>query len=457
MKILVCGGGGKSTVEDNTFPTGPWAPQIPYANQLFAEAGGLYGQGPQQFYPGSTVAQQTQPWQQNLQQLQQFGQQGGQTAQAGQQQALQMASGQGFNPTLNVAQQVTPQYGGAVNALGGVGGAQGQVLGATLPGVTGALNANLSGAGGANGNFQVGQTDAAGQDLNSYFQNALSGQGTLNPFLEQLVQGQANTATRAFSDNVLPSIQAGAVDAGQYGGSRQGVAEGIAMSRLGEDISNITNQLYSNAFDRGLDTQNQAAGMITQGQDQGIANQLNAKGLNLQDRNQSGVLANQAAQIAAQFGSGATEGFAQQGSLTGNMINQGGAQSIQQQLGGLGNLPNLIGAQGGTLSAANQGALQGQQYAQAGVQDQVDRFNFQQQAPYDALSMFQQFISGPYGSTIAGEQNEQNANQYGLPGGYTPPAGYMQPTAQVPQIGTEQLRQMLLQMGVRDRGQRWPF
>src|SRR5262245_17720475 len=52
-RIALAKGGATQTNE--TVPTGPWAPQIPYINQLFQQAGNLYGGGPPQYYPGQTV------------------------------------------------------------------------------------------------------------------------------------------------------------------------------------------------------------------------------------------------------------------------------------------------------------------------------------------------------------------------------------------------------------------
>ena len=50
------GGGSDTTVQDNAFSTGPFAPQIPFINRLFQEAGNFLNQGPQAQFPGSTVA-----------------------------------------------------------------------------------------------------------------------------------------------------------------------------------------------------------------------------------------------------------------------------------------------------------------------------------------------------------------------------------------------------------------
>ena len=45
------GGGG-----DQTTRTEPWSGQQPYLRDIFGQAQQIYGQGPQQFFPGQTVA-----------------------------------------------------------------------------------------------------------------------------------------------------------------------------------------------------------------------------------------------------------------------------------------------------------------------------------------------------------------------------------------------------------------
>ena len=74
-------------------------------------------------------------------------------------------------------------------------------------------------------------------------QQLLSGQ--VNPIYEQQAQGQADFLQRNFERNVLPSIGQGFQSAGQYGGSRQGIAEGIAASDLNQQVANSTNQFFA--------------------------------------------------------------------------------------------------------------------------------------------------------------------------------------------------------------------
>lgn len=70
-----------------------------------------------------------------------------------------------------------------------------------------------------------------------------------NPYLDQQSQAIIGQLTRNFSENVLPQIRSGSIASGQYGGSRQGIAEGLAASRLQQDIAVPLYNLYGGAFE----------------------------------------------------------------------------------------------------------------------------------------------------------------------------------------------------------------
>ena len=70
-----------------------------------------------------------------------------------------------------------------------------------------------------------------------------------NPYL----QDQANAITSQANQNLmnyqLPSINSGAIAAGGFGGSRQGVAQGLAIGQTNQGISNSLAGLYGNAYE----------------------------------------------------------------------------------------------------------------------------------------------------------------------------------------------------------------
>ena len=113
---------------------------------------------------------------------------------------------------------------------------------------------------GLGGNYQGGFSP---QSQNSYnFQYGPTAY-TPNPYLEK----QAENITRGFNRNlqeqVLPGLRSKFIGSGGLGGSRQGIAEGLAAGRSGEGLSSaITNmyaQDYENSQNRGM--QGSIAGM----------------------------------------------------------------------------------------------------------------------------------------------------------------------------------------------------
>jgi hypothetical protein len=117
--------------------------------------------------------------------------------------------------------------------------------------------------------------------------NALSKilQGTAdNPYLRSMNQANIDQAMQGYRDaiqemnqQIMPSINNDAFASGQYGGSRQGIAQGLAMQqaeRNARDLSiaamNSGNNLYGNAYESAQQRMAAAAGELNQ---QGAQNQ----------------------------------------------------------------------------------------------------------------------------------------------------------------------------------------
>lgn len=79
-----------------------------------------------------------------------------------------------------------------------------------------------------------------------------------NPYLQQAVTGAIRPMLDQYNETVLPGIRSGAVQTGQYGGSRQGIAEGIASGKLSRNIGDVSSQMYSNAYQQGMDSLSKA-------------------------------------------------------------------------------------------------------------------------------------------------------------------------------------------------------
>jgi hypothetical protein len=100
-----------------------------------------------------------------------------------------------------------------------------------------------------------------------------------NPFLQQQSQAMINDLTRNLQTNVLPSIRSEAMNSGQFGGSRQGIAEGLAMSRMNQDLAPAITNLFGGAFENAQQRMMGTANMLN---DQAVGNATNNVNRDLQ-------------------------------------------------------------------------------------------------------------------------------------------------------------------------------
>jgi len=64
-----------------------------------------------------------------------------------------------------------------------------------------------------------------------------------NPQLQSVIDAASGDITRNLQENILTSIGDAAGQAGQFGSTRHGIAEGVAMRGATEDISDLASQL----------------------------------------------------------------------------------------------------------------------------------------------------------------------------------------------------------------------
>lgn len=69
-----------------------------------------------------------------------------------------------------------------------------------------------------------------------------------NPYLKQYGDALTAQSVQNFNQGVLPQIRAGAQAAGQYGSSRQGIAEGVAAGNASTGLGANLAQLYSQGY-----------------------------------------------------------------------------------------------------------------------------------------------------------------------------------------------------------------
>ena len=77
-----------------------------------------------------------------------------------------------------------------------------------------------------------------------------------NPYLGKAIDAAIRPITQSYTDTggVLSQIRDGSQDAGQFGSSRQGIAEGIAAGRYANELGDVTSKMASAAYDKGQDT-----------------------------------------------------------------------------------------------------------------------------------------------------------------------------------------------------------
>lgn len=145
--------------------------------------------------------------------------------------------------------------------------------------------------------MQGAQVNAPGQnaiDLTGSYNKFIYGNPAENPYLTNAIGGALQQSTNQFQQmqneatnnlmrNIMPSIRSGSVLAGQYGGSRQGVAEGNAISdftkqqqqaatQFGQGNTNAAVNAQAQAYSQGLDRA-LAATQGLGGQQYGVASQ----------------------------------------------------------------------------------------------------------------------------------------------------------------------------------------
>jgi hypothetical protein len=76
-----------------------------------------------------------------------------------------------------------------------------------------------------------------------------------NPAFRQALSAAITPVTEAYREQVMPAIGREALgQAGQYGGSRQGIAEGLAAGKYLRSVGDITSGMSNEAYKTGLQT-----------------------------------------------------------------------------------------------------------------------------------------------------------------------------------------------------------
>lgn len=143
--------------------------------------------------------------------------------------------------------------------------------GSPIPGVAGlsgdTLQAQQMGRNWAYGGAQ----DLAQQGLQAT-QYGLTGAMDVNnnPALQGAIQAATRPITQNLQENILPGIRSQAVQEGGYGGSRAGIAEGLAVSRANQQAQDAAATMASDAYQKGQDTFARTLALLPQTQQLGV-------------------------------------------------------------------------------------------------------------------------------------------------------------------------------------------
>lgn len=373
-----CGGGSKKTESTQTQQLDPQIrtaffgsptpdPSGQITGGIFGEAMDLYKSGPKQFFPGQTYA--------------------------------------GLNPIQRGALGSTINYLSSPESMGGYNAAQtvGKRLidnPVQLPEIPTAPPDYLSSMMGR----EAPQIEAtAGPTAGSV--HLPDGQ---NPWLQQMLGDIRANTIGDFNRSVAPMARGSAQMAGGFGGSRQGVVEANAMNDLGRNLgtaqTSLLGSVYESDANRRLSAEQTNASLATQASLAGA--QLAAErargnaALTMQGRGLDLDLG----RTMADYGLNAT-GLRQQGLL------QGAQLSGNQALAGAGLLQDASRVPVENLAGIMAAGSDYQTDAQRRMDAARERWDFNQNAPYEALAMLQGVFqpNATMGQTIYGREVTKNS------------------------------------------------
>jgi len=348
-------GGGGTTTQTTTQELSPeqrklLEPVIPIATDILKP-------GAVQLYPGSTIANQT-PAEQQAQQM-----------------ALQAAGGM---------QSVTSQLPGQIsNIQNGQAGNVNQVGQQAQAGQSQLMQMIAAMMGGTTGQIQQG--NAATQPALSTLMDPNILNADSNPYLQSYMSAALHPLQDQYNTQIMPGIAGDAITAGGFGGSRQGIAEGLASKGLSQASGDVVSKMASEGYGQGLTAM--LGGVNAANTQQG--NTLNALGT-MFGQGISGVNANTANNLTAS---------GQQ------------ASTLAQMMQGLSATPDILASM--TKPAEVVSAVGSQQRAeeQAKLTEAVQKFSSQQMLPFTLAQQVAQMAFGMPGGTTTSTGTTTGGNQ----------------------------------------------
>lgn len=148
--------------------------------------------------------------------------------------------------------------GSPIAASGAAGAAQPAPAGAGAPSFS-----VPAGSGGITASATSSRGGASGlPNTNEAYKRLLSGKVDTTAY-DPMFDAASRRLTDTFQRSTMPQINRNATAAGQYGSSRQGIAQGLAAQGLGNSLSDMGANLYGNAFGQAQGNMLNAANAIT--------------------------------------------------------------------------------------------------------------------------------------------------------------------------------------------------
>jgi hypothetical protein len=382
---------------------------LPFLTQGLERAQSLFLTGQQPtFFPGQTFVSPTAATTDALAQ---------QEALARQQSQVLGQAQQAFMGGLTAQSQAAPLfqniYGQAANQAGA--NVYGQAAGGGFVNPATGMAQGLYGQAGAQPGQQVFGQAAGGQ-----FGNMATGQlaniasGSMlnaNPFQQQMMQAATRPLEQQFSQQVLPGISSLYSKSGRLGSGSMERALGTATEGFGRALGDVTSNLAGSQFQAERQLQQQALGQLAGVSAQDIQTRL--AGASALEQAQRAAVQQQAGLIGQIGGlsqqdvanrlAGATglQG-AQQAQLGTQLQAAGGLGTVQQQdlarqLQASLAAPQIFGQQFLPSQVLADVGAQRESIAALPLQEQMARFEFGQQLPYQQL---QGYLSSVYGSPM---------------------------------------------------------
>jgi hypothetical protein len=206
-----------------------------------------------------------------------------------------------------------------------------------------------------------------------------------NPYQQQMMQAATRPLEQQFSQSVLPGISSLYSKSGRLGSGSMERALGTASESFGRALGDVTSNIAGTQFQQERGLQQQALGQLANVSQQDIANRLaGATGLQSAQQAQFGT------QLQAASGLGTTQ-----------------AQDLSRQLQASLAAPQVYGQQFLPSQTLSQVGAQQEAIAAQPLQEQMARFTFGQQLPYQQL---QGYLSSVYGSPM-GSYGTQTTQQ----------------------------------------------